>query len=444
MQFAYVPIGVPTYDLEAAGKQFELSCKLIHDCYGDEAVCPSSILLSVSELRKYLSKLNPDLIILQNTTFANAAYCSEVVAAFQNVPLLLWTLREPVIDGKRLRMNSLTGSYSAANVMTNLGKKNYSYVFGSPSDESVRQSLKYHADAVRIISRLKQTKIAAIGITPEGFGFGRAMDADVQRVFGSCLLSVEVRELLEKAKGYDMKDCSRYLEEFCHSCCGCEEIPKANMEGYARLMKAYVDFCTENNIGIIGSRCWPDLFTQFGTPNCAVLSMLNDKGISSACECDIYGAVSMFIASGFSGSSVFFGDPVSINEKENSITYWHCGMCAPSLASEPTVGVHPNRKIGPVMDFGCRASEKVTVFRIGRDENGKFRALVVKGSALDKEKQFYGTSVVVKTKCDVKHMVDSTIKNGWEPHYVVAYADISDGIEILCRFLNIPVTVFGD
>ena len=46
MQFVYVPIGVPTFDLEIAGEQFRLSCNLMKDLFADEAVCPDRMLLS--------------------------------------------------------------------------------------------------------------------------------------------------------------------------------------------------------------------------------------------------------------------------------------------------------------------------------------------------------------------------------------------------------------
>ena len=59
--------------------------------------------------------------ILQNITFANAAYASEVLKRF-SCPVLLWTLREPVIDGGRLRLNSLTGAYSAGNALAAFAK----------------------------------------------------------------------------------------------------------------------------------------------------------------------------------------------------------------------------------------------------------------------------------------------------------------------------------
>lgn len=118
-------------------------------------------------------------------------------------------------------------------------------------------------------------------------------------------------------------------------------------------------------------------------------------GRRRACEADTYGALSMFIGMRLSKKSVFFGDPVSLDENENTVTFWHCGTAACSLARKDTgacVGVHCNRKIGPTMEFGCMPCGRVTVFRVGKKPDGSFRFFVASGSALDKPKQFYGTS----------------------------------------------------
>ena len=106
-QVAYVPVGVPTFHLESAQKEFE-------NTITDAAIVPDKMLLSIQDLTNFLDTIEPSLIILQNITFANAAYASEVLKRF-SCPVLLWTLREPVIDGGRLRLNSLTGAYSAGN-----------------------------------------------------------------------------------------------------------------------------------------------------------------------------------------------------------------------------------------------------------------------------------------------------------------------------------------
>ncbi len=107
-EVAYIPVGVPTFHLESAGKEFEKSIALLRSVTEDVKV-PDEMLLSLDLLKEFMKDLHPDLIVLQNITFANSAYVSEVLAAFA-CPILLWTLREPVIDGGRLRLNSLTGA----------------------------------------------------------------------------------------------------------------------------------------------------------------------------------------------------------------------------------------------------------------------------------------------------------------------------------------------
>ena len=102
------------------------------------------------------------------------------------------------------------------------------------------------------------------------------------------------------------------------------------------LYKAYSDFVKDNNVAAISSRCWPDFFVEFGTPVCGVLSLLNDNSVAASCEADAYGAISMLIGMKLSEQSVFFGDPVSLDKNENTVTFWHCGTAACSLAHEST------------------------------------------------------------------------------------------------------------
>ena len=223
---------------------------------------------------------------------------------------------------------------------------------------------------------------------------------------------------------------------------GLDKTPDKNVKDFAKLYKAYTDYVTEGGIGAVSSRCWPDFFTDFGTPVCSVLSLLNAAGVCTSCEADVYGALSMYIGKELTGNSTFFGDPVSMNEKENTITFWHCGMAACNLARKDTgavVGVHPNRKIGPAMDFGCEACEKVTVFRVGRKPDGKFRFFIADGAALDKPKQFIGTSIVVRTASDAKGVVHGSVKDGWEPHFVVIYGNVAAELEKLAHMLNVEV-----
>ena len=404
----YIPVGVPTYHLETAQDQFERSCAMLRAVDAD-FVCPDEMLLGLDKLRAFLEGKNPDLVVFQNLTFANAAFMSQVLRRF-DCPVLLWTLREPVIDGGRLRLNSLTGAYSAANALAAFDGKPFHWCFGAPEEESVVSAVKAACGAAKLKKAMRSLTVASIGHTPEGFGFGRALDSEMMSTFGVELQSIEARELIERAKGYSDEACAEYLRETEGCTAGFEKTPEKNQLDHARL--------------------------------CTVLSMLNDAGVAAACEADAYGALSMWMGMQLSGEAVFFGDPVALDETESTITYWHCGMAACSLARRDTgavVGVHPNRKIGPAMDFGCEAFADATVFRIGRKPDGSFRFFIAEGSVLDKPKQFIGTSIVVKTDKPSREVVEESIRAGFEPHFVVIRGRHAETLSVLAAQFGFEV-----
>ena len=441
-QIIYTPIGVPTFHLESAGIEFEKSVKMLKGI-DESIIVPSEMLLSLDKLNSFIQDKNPDMVIVQNITFANSAYISEIIRKFP-CPVLLWTLREPVIDSGRLRLNSLTGAFSAGNTLK-LFERPFEYIFGSPEEDEVISFVSSAVKAVKVIKALKSLNILQVGHTPQGFGFGRGLDGEMMKVFGSNLISIEARELIDTAKAYSESDVEEYVKKAHSSICGLEKIEKKNVTDFAKLYRAYSEYVTENKIGAVSSRCWPDFFTSFGTPVCAVLAMLNDMGVAAACEADTYGALSMYISQYLTEKPAFFGDPVSVDEKENTVTFWHCGTAACSLAREDTgacAGVHCNRKIGPTLEFGCKAQKEVTVFRAGKDNKGKFRFFLMRGEALDKPKQFTGTSIVVKVGNSVRDVITEAVKEGWEPHFAVAMGDIEREVKILAEFLGIEVITF--
>ena len=436
----YVPVGVPTFHLESARDQFERSISLLRGL--DPAfVCPEEMLLSIDKLRAYLDGLQPDLIVFQNLTFANAAYMSEVLRRF-DCPLLLWTLREPVIDGGRLRLNSLTGAYSAANALRAFDDRPFAYTFGAPEEDEVNEAVRACVAAARVKAEMRELKLAAVGHTPQGFGFGRALDAELMNTFGVELEAIEARELIDAAKSFRDEDCAAFLRETENATCGLDKTPERNRLDHARLLKAYCDYVDSHGVGALASRCWPDFFTAYGTPVCTVLSMLNDRGVAAACEADVYGALSMWIGMRLSGEPVFFGDPVSLDESESSLTFWHCGAAACSLARKDTgaeIGVHPNRKIGPAMNFGCESFPGATIFRIGREPDGSFRFFIAGGEGLDKPRQFIGASLVVETDVESRRLVEESVLAGFEPHFAVIKGRHGRTLEALARMLGAKV-----
>lgn len=442
IKILYIPIGVPTFHLESAQREFDKSVRLLKSI-NPGVICPDKMLLDIDSLNDFLEGKNPELAIVQNVTFANAAYISQVLRK-THCPVLLWTLREPQSNGGRLCLNSLTGAFSAGNTLNALGR-NFEYLLASPDEAAAESKIKSFISAVALKKSVESLNILQVGHTPEGFGFGRALDGEMLKVFGARLISIEARELIDKAKLFSESDVSEYIERAKASINGLDKIEHKNVVDFARLFRVYDEYTKQNNIGALSSRCWPDFFTAFGTPVCAVLGMLNDLGVSSACEADTYGALSMYIASQLTGKASFFGDPVSINEADNSVTFWHCGMAPCSLAREDSgacTGLHCNRKIGPTLEFGCKAEKNVTVFRVGKRPDGSFRFFIAKGEALDRPQQYFGTSIVVKTQNNVGDIINRAVKEGWEPHFAVAMGDVSAELEAFAGLLNIEAEKF--
>ncbi|MDK2822374.1 MAG: hypothetical protein PWQ67_509 [Clostridia bacterium] len=442
IKVVFLPIGRVNFHMESANDSLQKSKEMLEKIFPG-VLMPNELLTSLDMLNDYLRSIEkPDLIILQNTTFVDSTFASEVLR-YCDCPVLLWTLREPVIDGGRLRLNSLTGAFAAGNLFYNRRKK-FEYIFGGPDEEKVKAKIASVIKACQVYKSLKELTIGVVGNAPSGFYFSNALDTEVQNVVGARLEYIEVRDIINKAKELKEKDYNSYIVDAGKNIKDLDKIPAENLEKFGRLFAAYLAFVKEKGIKALASRCWPDFFVEYATPVCSVLSGLTEQGIVSSCEADVYGAISMFILREFTGTAPYFGDPVSLDEKKNSIIFWHCGAGACSLAHKDTgarAGVHPNRKIGPTMEFGLKPG-KVTVIRLGRKHDGTFRMFLMSGEALDEPQKFLGTSVEVKADTDAAQIVNKAVVDGWEPHFALVYGDVKEEIKILCNLLNLEVVEY--
>lgn len=437
MKILFVPVGIKTFDIDFAKEQYLLSVKMLKEIY-PEIVYPENVLFSPEELVSFLEEENkPDMVIFQCTTFASSTFSEEIVRR-TDCPVIIWTLCEPQVSGGRMKLNSLTGAFSAGNTLYMTSSEKFRFVYGNPDKNETKSQLMAYINAVKVKNSLNNLVVASIGHTPPGFGFGGACDAELLRAFGIKQIALEARELFEKAHNTDESEYRSSFESACSKISGLDKA--SNKTDYAKLLYAFESVVRENNIGAVASRCWPDFFNDYKTAVCGVLSVLNDNMIAAACEGDMYGAISMYICMHLTGSPAFFGDPVSINSEENTITYWHCGMAACSLSKDKcSAGVHCNRKIGPTLELACKGAEKVTVFRIGKKRDGSFRFYIMNGSVPEKPQQYLGCSMIVKPDGDISSLVESSVRDGWEPHFAVAYGDITKELTFLAEMTGCEI-----
>jgi len=434
----FLPLARTTFSMPDATENFNKSCQMLEGLV-ENLQRPQEMLTSPEMLSDYLATVvSPDLVIYQCTTFIGGDFVTEITQRF-NCPVVVWSLREPSIDGGRLKLNSLTGAFSAGNSLY-MQERGYRFVFGNPDEPAVIQTFGQTLAALGIIRKLRELVIGVVGSQPAGFGFGDMDEMMLAGKFGASVVRVEVASLIKTAQAYPSEAFADALAELKGRTKGWESLPAENMEKHARLRTAYKEFVDNNNIKALASRCWPDFFTDYGVPVCAVLSFLNDCGVAASCETDMGGAISMFIGSELTGSAAYFGDPVAIDEMCGGIVFWHCGAGATSLArckEGAQLGVHPNRKIGPVMEFGLKDGT-VTILRLGKNREG-LRMMAMKGEALDEPQKFFGTSLTFQPATGTPHeKVAALVADGWEPHFVVVYGDVVEELRVVCGFLDIP------
>jgi len=253
-----------------ATENFNKSCRMLEKLVKN-LQRPPEMLTSPEMLSDYVASIgNPDLIIYQCTTFIGGDFVTEITRRF-DCPVIVWSLREPSIDGGRLKLNSLTGAFSAGNSLYMQGRR-YRFVFGSPDEPEVVQTFRRTLAALDIIQKLRELVIGVVGSPPAGFGFGDMDEAFLAGKLGVRVARVEAASLMKTALAYPPEAFTASLTELKERTKGWESLPAGNMEKHARLRTAYQEFVVKNGIKALASRCWPDFFVEYGVPVCSVLS----------------------------------------------------------------------------------------------------------------------------------------------------------------------------
>ncbi|SDW52484.1 L-fucose isomerase [Marinococcus luteus] len=443
MKVLYIPAVKKTFDVETARKQRSQTSEVLKSVSA-HLFEPEDVLGSVNDVSEFINSLEAesiDYVIYQSLTFTDGEYIREVINRF-SVPVMVWSIREPEIGG-RLRLNSLTGGNSTSHVLR-AANHPYDFVFGNSDESQVLNKLRVNLNVQSMIKNLQSMKIGVVGEHPPGFFFADTDEELLQKQFGVQIHSMQLERAFEQAKQTTASMQQQELDR--------AETQVIGLQRSEETTKKFSEFCAymrqeirEENLSALAIRCLPEFFTEFGAAACSTLSQLTEDGVSSACETDIHGALSMHILNHLSlGASPYLGDMVHVNEASNSVVFWHCGAGAYSLANEKQgaqAGVHPNRKTGMTMEFGLKAGE-VTIFRVSYLPMEGFRLLIMKGKALDTPQRFNGTSVEVELCTPVTETVQQLMEGGYEPHYGLVYADVTEDLVELGRKLNIPATVY--
>lgn len=434
----FIPLARINFDMEAAGEYLAAAKKMLHGI-SPNFICPEKHLSSYEEMTQWIKDNGPfDFVVVQASTFIDPRFCLEYLRLI-NCPVLLWGVREPSIAaGTRLRLNSMTGMVALSQLMYQLGQ-GFEYMYGNADEERVTSVVKRWAKAAEVAYKVRNMKMGLIGSIPPGYFFSLEEEVFLRSNLGPQIVHTEVYKLFKEIEEMSVEEKRQTFEQVGGSIAGMRDMPEERQLNFGGFYKAMSNFIDNNKLDAVCGRCWPDSFEGLGIAFCMAYG-LKGAELPVGCEADMGGTITMSCLSWLAGSPAYLADPVSLDEENDTLTFWHCGYGAPELANpnfEIRAVGHPNRKLPPVFEFSLKPGY-LTIARVGKTDKG-YRLLIAGGEAQDAPVQFSGTSAVVKIDGGSEEFLDRLVYQGWEYHIAMVYGDVRDELETLGNLLGIEV-----
>ncbi len=458
-KYGVIALARTTFDMEFAEETRNKAFAAL-DKAGIETVGPRTLACDTEQAEAALSEINAhkdiDLLLIVQITFTDATMTIEM-ARQSEVPVAIWGVPEPRLGG-RLRLNAYCGINLAAHALGKAGLQ-YRWLFSSPDAPDIATKLTAlasgkaatHAPAEiiaagddacadRVVEKLRQARVSVIGEHPAGFDTCEYDAKELNDLTGISVDRVKLDEAFEKAKSASAERASAHRAEAAKSLAGLDDVDQEQLDRSFRLLCALEDIAEENSADSIAVRCWPETFVDYGCAACGPMAMMNQAGVPSACEADVYGSVTTLMLQELAGEPVWMADLVDVDASDDTAVLWHCGlaplsMCDPQAQAEATI--HTNRKMPLLHQFPLKPG-RITLARLSQARNEK-KLMLAAGEVLRAPMAFTGTSGVIRFDRPVTEVCSTIMDEGLEHHFSLAYGDHVDSLRQVASRLNLPV-----
>ncbi len=435
----FLPLARVNFDMEAAAACLAQSKAMLKRAAPD-IVCPEKHLTTHAEMIDWIKANGPfDFVLVQASTFIDPRFGLEYLQLL-GCPVVIWSVREPSIAaGTRIRLNSLTGAIALTQITRQLGRK-FEFIYGNPDEPAVEEAVARWARAAAAAARIRAMRMGVVGSIPPGYFFSLEEEVQLRSRLGPQVFPIEVYKLFYQMESVDAAVRRAEFEKAAAIVPDLRSMPEEKQLAMGGFCRVLYDFIDQNRLDALCGRCWPDSFERLGIAFCGIYGLFGAK-LPVGCEADMGGTVSIAMLSWLSGSPAYLADPVSLDEKLDAMTFWHCGYGAPGLANPKApikVVGHPNRKMPPSFEFALKPG-RVTICRLGKGEGGRYRLLIASGESREAPVQFSGTSAVVVMDGGAKQFLDQLAYGGWEYHIALGYGDMREDLATLGRLLDVEV-----
>src|SRR6201995_5052819 len=204
-----------------------------------------------------------------------------------------------------------------------------------PLTDSFRADIKRFAAVCRVVRRLKNARLGAIGARPNAVNTTRYSEKLLQ-AFGISVSTADLSEVFGSADKIADND-KRVGERLdgIRSYVPTGGVPALSLVKMAKLGIVIDDWMLRYGIDATAIQCWDSLQHNYGVNVCTLMSMMSESLLPSACEVDVPGLSSMFalqLASRKPSALVDWNN--NYGEDPNKCVLFHCGNWAKSFFDE--------------------------------------------------------------------------------------------------------------
>ena len=355
-----------------------------------------------------------------------------------NVPVLVQA--EPDTAGKMTikdRRDSFCGKISVCN---NLAQAGIGYTLTKSHTVKVKSTefkndLASFASVCRIVKGLKNVRFGAIGARPGAFNTVRYSEK-ILEAFGITVEPIDLSEIMGRAEKLNDNDKSVKAKlNAIRKYTSTKSIPNEKLLKMAKF--GYVTDQWIEDMALDGTaiQCWTSLEEFFGITPCALMSMMSQALIPSACEVDITGLLGMYIlqlASG--GPSAILDWNNNFGNDPDKCVLFHCSNLPKSFFSTSKMDYQEiiAGSLGKENTYGTIvgkiASNKVTFCRTSTDDTeGRICAYLGEGEFTNDKLETFGGYGVMKIN-NLQALMKYICQMGFEHHVAVNICQKADAV----------------
>jgi hypothetical protein len=278
-----------------------------------------------------------DFMLVQASAFSLGEYAH--VFADLGAPLGLWAVPEGTMEhGAGLPLNSFT-AMNMYNSTLGLYRHDYQapvkWFYGRPDNPLFRERFEITVAALRAKANLNGATLGLVGGVAPGFHNLIVDERDLKNKLGVNLVSIELDPLMELAKGYSNAQVAEAAATIRADAASFEAGMEPALLNSARVYLASLEIADRYGFDALALSTWPRFQTDMELAVETVLGRLNDDGLPTANEGDVYAASSMLALHYLSAGEVTtLMDLSDFDENDQSALFWHDGPTAPSMADE--------------------------------------------------------------------------------------------------------------